>query len=91
MNLWFAAVCFGWLVLLAIIVCSLYCLWKIVWAFGRLDPFRKLAKLLHPAFLRTRTTVSRPFGGFDVSTWAEGIGNLLFKFCLSFELLIPLS
>jgi hypothetical protein len=90
-NFWFAAVCFGWLGLLVLIVGSLYCLWEIVLAFWRLKPFRKLAKLLPPAFLRTRTTISRPFGGFDVPTWAEGVGNLLFKFYLSFKLLIPLS
>ena len=79
------------LFLLAGIGVSLCCLWVILSAFGRLSLFQKLTKLLHRAFLRTRTFISHPFSGFDMPTFAKRIGNLLFKICLSFELLIPLS
>jgi hypothetical protein len=45
--------------LLASIGWSLYFLREIVSAFGRLAPFRKLAKLLHRAFLWIPKTISR--------------------------------
>ena len=76
------------LFLLLSIGCSLYCLREIVLAFGRLTPFQKLTKLLRRAFLWTRATISRPFGGFEIPKWAERAGNFLVKICSCFKLLL---
>ena len=74
-----------WLFLLASIRSSLYLLWEIISAFGRLTLFRKLTELLYRAFLWIQKTIPRQFGYFNTQTWPKGIVDLVTKFCLCFE------
>jgi hypothetical protein len=67
---------------------SLYFLREIVSAFGRLTPFRKLAKLLRRAFLWTPKTISRQFGDFNTPTWAERALSVVTQFCQCFKTVI---
>ena len=87
----FLPLCIISLVFLGLIGGSLFFLREIVSAFTRLSPVRKLTELLHLAFVRIRTTISRPFSGFDMPTRAKAVGNFLFKLSLFFKLLTPLS
>lgn len=72
-----------WLGIFMGIGISLYFLWEIISAFGQLNAIRKPRKLLHYAFLRTSTFISRPFSEHDFSTpaWAEGIVDVIVRFC----------
>ena len=76
------------LCLLANIGYSLYFLREIVSAFGRLTPFRKLAKLLRRAFLWTPKTISRQFSDFNAPTWAERALGLAAQLCQCFKTVI---
>jgi len=77
-----------WIAFLWSTVYPLYYLWKVVLAliFGQLTPFRKLTKLLRHAFLWIPKTILRQFGDINTPTWAEGIVDLVTKFCPCFEL-----
>ncbi|KIM49829.1 hypothetical protein M413DRAFT_116606 [Hebeloma cylindrosporum] len=66
-----------WLLPLAGIGYSLYFIREIVSAFGRLTPFRKLARLLRHAFLWIPKTISRQF---NTPTWAEAVLEPVHKF-----------
>lgn len=72
-----------WLGFLMSIGISLYFLWEIISAFGRLNAFSKPLKLLHHAFLWTSKIISRPFSELDFSTptWAQGTVDVIAKFC----------